>query len=299
VTPTPLEEATLAGRRLLLKREDVHPLGAFKWRGALPVLECYAADGARTVVTASTGNHGAATAWAARRVGLDAIVYAPATASSAKLALLGDAGAEIRQTGADLDEAKEEARAHASQQGLPFFEDGAEPAQHEGYGAIADEILAQAPEPPSAILVPLGNGALLSGIGLTISRAAPTVERIGVAAKEAPVMVDSWDAGRPVPGERSATFADGLAVRVAIPLAVEVLGEVATRMVLVSDRRIAEAVGEYASAGVRAEGAAAAALAAVPDLDDLGDPLVLVVTGRNIDDELFRRACEQPDSFPD
>ena len=292
MTPTPLEEATLAGRRLL-------PLGAFKWRGALPVLECYAADGARTVVTASTGNHGAATAWAARRVGLDAIVYAPATASSAKLALLGDDGAEIRQTGADLDEAKEEARAHASQQGLPFFEDGAEPAQHEGYGAIADEILAQAPEPPSAILVPLGNGALLSGIGLTISRAAPTVERIGVAAKEAPVMVDSWDAGRPVPGERSATFADGLAVRVAIPLAVEVLGEVATRMVLVSERRIAEAVGEYASAGIRAEGAAAAALAAVPDLDDLGDPLVLVVTGRNIDDELFRQACEHPDSFPD
>jgi threonine dehydratase len=299
VTPTPLEEATLAGRRLLLKREDVHPLGAFKWRGALPVLECYAADGARTVVTASTGNHGAATAWAARRVGLDAIVYAPATASSAKLALLGDDGAEIRQTGADLDEAKEEARAYASQQGLPFFEDGAEPAQYEGYGAIADEILAQAPEPPSAILAPLGNGALLGGIGLTISRAAPTVERIGVAAKEAPVMVDSWDAGRPVPGERSATFADGLAVRVAIPLAVEVLGEVATRMVLVSERRIAEAVGEYVSAGVRAEGAAAAALAAVPDLDDLGDPLVLVVTGRNIDDELFRQACEHPDSFPD
>jgi threonine dehydratase len=299
VTPTPLEEATLAGRRLLLKREDVHPLGAFKWRGALPVLERYAADGARAVVTASTGNHGAATAWAARRIGLDAIVYAPTTASSAKLALIGDDGVEIRLTGADLDEAKEEARAHASQQGLPFFEDGAEPAQYEGYGAIADEILAQAPEPPSAILVPLGNGALLGGIGLTISRAAPTVERIGVAAKEAPVMVDSWNAGRPVPGERSATFADGLAVRVAIPLAVEVLGEVATRMVLVSERRIAEAVGEYVSAGVRAEGAAAAALAAVPDLDDLGDPLVLVVTGRNIDDELFRQACEHPDSFPD
>jgi threonine dehydratase len=299
VTPTPLEEATLAGRRLLLKREDVHPLGAFKWRGALPVLERYAADGARAVVTASTGNHGAATAWAARRVGLDAIVYAPATASSAKLALIGDDGAEIRQKGADLDEAKEEARAHASQQDLPFFEDGAEPAQYEGYGAIADEILAQAPEPPSAILVPLGNGALLGGIGLTISRAAPTVERIGVAAKEAPVMVDSWNAGRPVPSERSTTFADGLAVRVAIPLAVEVLGEVATRMILVSERRIAEAVGEYASAGVRAEGAAAAALAAVPDLDDLGDPLVLVVTGRNIDDELFRQACEHPDSFPD
>jgi threonine dehydratase len=299
MTPTPLEEATLAGRRLLLKREDVHALGAFKWRGALPVLERYAADGARAVVTASTGNHGAATAWAARRVGLDAIVYAPTTASSAKLVLIENDGVEIRQTGADLDEAKEEARAHASQEGLPFFEDGAEPAQYEGYAAIADEILAQAPEPPAAILVPLGNGALLGGIGLATSRTAPEVERVGVAAKEAPVMVDSWNTGRPVPSERSATFADGLAVRVAVPLAVEVLGEVATRMVTVSERRIAEAVGEYVSAGVRAEGAAAAALAAVPDLDDLGDPLVLVVTGRNIDDELFRQACEHPDSFPD
>ena len=298
MTPTPLEEATLAGRRLLLKREDVHPLGAFKWRGALPVLDRYAADGARTVVTASTGNHGAATAWAASRVGLNAIVYAPATASSAKLALLKDVGAEIRQTGADLDEAKTEARAHASQHGFPFFEDGAEPAQYEGYGAIADEILAQVPS-PAAIVVPLGNGALLGGIGLATSRTAPTVDRIGVAAKEAPVMVDSWNASGPVPSEQSATFADGLAVRVAIPLAVKVLGEVATRMVLVSERRIAEAVGEYATAGVRAEGAAAAALAAVPDLDDLGDPLVLVVTGRNIDEELFKRACEHPDSFLD
>ena len=264
MTPTPLEEATLAGRRLLLKREDMHALGAFKWRGALPVLERYAADGARAVVTASTGNHGAATAWAASRVGIEAIVYAPATASSAKLALMEDGEAEIRQTGADLD-----------------------------------EILAQAPDPPAAIVVPLGNGALLGGIGLATSRAAPKVERIGVAAKEAPVMVDSWNARRPVPSERSATFADGLAVRVAIPLAVEVLCEVATRMVLVSERRIAKAIGEYASVGVRAEGAAAAALAAVPDLDDVGDPLVLVVTGRNIDDQLFRQACEHPDSFPD
>ena len=112
-------------------------------------------------------------------------------------------------------------------------------------------------------------------------------------------MVDSWSAGRPVESERSATFADGLAVRVAIPLAVEILGEVATRMATVSERRIAEAVGEYASAGIRAEGAAAAALAAVPALGDIPDPLVLIVTGRNIDDELFRHACEHPDSFPD
>ncbi|MGH3093377.1 MAG: pyridoxal-phosphate dependent enzyme, partial [Gaiellaceae bacterium] len=77
--PTPLEQApaSLAGdRNVLLKREDVHELGAFKWRGTLPVLERYGEDGATAVVTASTGNHGAATAWAAERLGLRAVVYA-------------------------------------------------------------------------------------------------------------------------------------------------------------------------------------------------------------------------------
>src|SRR5215216_4042669 len=96
---TPLEDAPpalAAGRRLLLKREDAHELGAFKWRGALPSLERYRAEGARAVVTASTGNHGAATAWAAQRTGMRAIVYVPAVASRAKLDLLESLGADLR-----------------------------------------------------------------------------------------------------------------------------------------------------------------------------------------------------------
>jgi threonine dehydratase len=296
---TPLEEAALAGRRLLLKREDVHELGAFKWRGAIPVLETWKSDGATRVVTASTGNHGAATAWAAQRLGLRSVVYAPEAASRAKLDLLASLGAEVRLGGADLDEAKAAGREWAEERGLPFFEDGAERAQYEGYAAIGEEILQQAGEMPSAVVVPVGNGALLGGIALAICREQPEVERVGVVAKEAPSMLLSWEAGEAVTSERSATFADGLAVRVAIPLAVDVLGEFASRMLQVSERQIARALGVYADAGIRAEGAAAAALAALPQLDDLADPLVLVVTGRNIDDELFRRAREEPDSFPD
>jgi threonine dehydratase len=295
---TPLEEAKLAGRRVLLKREDQHELGAFKWRGALPVLEGWKRDGAETVVTASTGNHGAATAWAAERLGLRAVVYVPEQATRAKVALAEDLGAELRFAGADLDEAKAEAQAYAEAEGLPFFEDGAERAQYEGYAAIGDEILDQAEETPAAVVVPVGNGALLGGIGLGICRHAPNVERVGVVAKEAPCMALSWEAGEPVDCDRSSTFADGLAVRVAIPLAVEALGEFASRMLEVSEREIAYAVGAYAEAGIRAEGAAGAALAALPQLDDLGDPLVVIVTGRNIDDELFTRVRERPDSFP-
>jgi threonine dehydratase len=301
-TPSPLEPAPAdlaRGRSIFLKREDFHELGSFKWRGALPTLEAYRADGATSVVTASTGNHGAATAWAAARLGVRAIVYAPEGASPAKLALVERLGADIRLTGTDLDEAKETARAFATKHGLPFFEDGAERAQYDAYAAIADEIFEQLEEAPAAVVVPVGNGALLGGIALEVCRRSPETLRIGVAAKEAPVMAESWEAGHPVISDRAATFADGLAVRVAIPFAVDVLGEVATRIVVVSERAIAHALGAFARAGIRVEGAAAAGLAALPQLGDVDGPLVLVVTGRNIDDETFRRAIERPESFPD
>src|SRR5262249_31130525 len=96
-----------------------------------------------------------------------------------------------------------------------------------------------------------------------------------------------------------ATFADGLAVRVAIPAAVEIVNSVVDRFVLVSEREIARAVAAYAGIGIRAEGAAAAALAAFRQQPPASGPIVLVITGRNIDEELFRRACTDPESFPD
>jgi threonine dehydratase len=302
VRVTPLEEAPpelTGGRRVLLKREDVHELGSFKWRGALPTVEGYRNSGAAAVVTASTGNHGAATAWAASQSGVRAIVFAPAGSSRAKLALIERFGAELRLSGADLDESKDAARTYATSEGLPFFEDGAEQAQYDGYAHIGDEILDQLEAPPGAIVVPVGNGALLGGVGVAVCRRAPETLRIGVVAKGAPCMADSWEAGEPVACTECATFADGLAVRVAVPLAVEVLGEVASRMLRVSDRQIARAVGAYADIGIRAEGAAGAALAALSQLTDVDGPVVLVVTGRNIDDELFTRARERPESFPD
>jgi threonine dehydratase len=300
--PTPLEpapESLAPGRDVFLKREDVHELGAFKWRGALPTLEAYRARGAATVVTASTGNHGAATAWAAEQLALRAIVYVPDAVSREKLAIIERFGADVRATGSDLDQAKLAGTEYAAENDLPFFEDGAEQSQYEGYGAIGAEILEQLEEPPAAVVVPVGNGALLGGIGIELCRRCPQGLRIGVAAKEAPVMAESWEAGGPVESDRSATFADGMAVRVAIPFAVSVLGEVASRMLLVSERAIARAVGAFDRAGIRVEGSPAAALASLGQIEELDGPVVLVVTGRNIDDQLHRRAVDDPDSFPD
>jgi threonine dehydratase len=269
-----------------LKREDAHELGAFKWRGALAVLDALRPD---AVVTSSTGNHGAATAWAARRVGIPAIVFVPDGASRTKAALIEAQGAELRQAGADLDEAKASARAFADEQGFFFFEDGAEPAQFAGYEAIGDEILDALPMPAS-VVVPVGNGALAIGVFRAFARRAPAALRVAVSAEQAPVMHDSWHAGRPVQGARSDTVADGLAVRVAIPLAVAELQRLAQRFELVSERELATGVATYAGDGIRVEAAAAAPLAL--DLrDPLPRPTVLIVTGRNIDDNLHRRLC--------
>jgi threonine dehydratase len=299
--PTPLEPAPdglAPGRRVLLKREDVHELGACKWRGALPTLAGFARDGAAGVVTASTGNHGVATAWAAGQLGLEAIVFAPEGISRSKLRLLERLHASVRLTGPDLDAAKDVGRAWAAEYGLPFFEDGAEATQAEGYGTIADELVAQLPDAPGTVVVPVGNGALLAGIGGRLAERSPETLRVGVVARDAPVMAESWHAGQPLIADRCATFADGLAVRVAIPVAVEALATAAQRMVMVSERELAEAVGAFAAVGIRVEGAAAAPLAALPELGDAPEPIVLVVTGRNIDDEVYTRAVEQPDSFP-
>ena len=261
-----------------LKREDVHELGAFKWRGALPTLERWGTD----VVTASTGNHGAATAWAARRVGVRATVFVPEGASATKLALLEQLDAELHVVAGDFDDAKDAARAFADDRGIPFFEDGVEPAQLEGYGRIGEEIVEQLGRPPAAVVVPVGNGALLAGIGRALG---PGVRRVGVAAEAAPVMAESWHAGRVVADDRCATIADGLAVRVAIPEAVDWLLEYADELLTVSEDALKAGVAELWRNGIRAEPSAAAALAALPRVPER--PVVLIVTGRNIDDALL------------
>jgi threonine dehydratase len=101
-------------------------------------------------------------------------------------------------------------------------------------------------------------------------------------------MWESWRAGRPPDSDRCGTFADGLAVRIAIPLAVAELNPLVQRFELVSEAELEAAMRDYAAAGVRVEGAAAAPLALARRME-LPRPLVLIVTGRNIDDALYDR----------
>jgi threonine dehydratase len=298
--PAPEALAGFAGRReLWLKREDVHELGAFKWRAALPVVTELLGGGAGAIVTCSTGNHGAAVAWACKRVDGTAIVYVPPGATERKLGLLRGLGADVRVAGNDLDEAKDVARAHAEAEALPFFEDGAEPLQYTAYEAIGDEIVDQCPATPAAVMTPVGNGALAGGIGSAIGRRVPAATRIGVVASELPVMAESHDRGGPVDVAAGTTIADGLAVRVAIPLAVERLSTALDQVVRVSERSIAAALVACHDAGIAVEPSAAAAVAAVREGLDVGEgPIVLVMTGRNVDERVLERARRDLDSFP-
>jgi threonine dehydratase len=268
-----------------LKREDVHELGVFKWRSTLPVVAELARRGQAAVVTSSTGNHGAAVAWACRRHGANAVVFVPPGAAEQKLALLERFGADVRVAGRDFDEAKEAARAYADAEGLPFFEDGAEPLQYDAYGAIGDELLDQLDSPPAAVVTPIGNGALAAGIGAALGRRAPEVVRVGVVPSELPVMAASYEAGRPVEVPSGTTIADGLAVRVAIPYAVSRLLTSVDVIVRVTEEAIASALVACHDSGLPIEPSAAATVAAIRDRPDLGDggAVVLVVTGRNVD----------------
>jgi threonine dehydratase len=304
--PTPLERApdTLAsfvGRdEVWLKREDLgSELGMFKWRAALPVVREFVRDEPLSIVTASTGNHGVAVAWACKELDTTAVVFVPAGANEAKLALLERLDADVRIAGLDLDEAKDVGRAWAENEGLPFFEDGAQPLQYEAYGALGDEILDQSHALPGAVVIPVGNGALAAGVAAALDRRAPAVFRVGVVASEMPVMAESYDAGHVVEAPTGATIADGLAVRVAIPLAVERLSASVDRMVRVSERAIAEALVACHDAGVEVEPAAAAAVAAAREHPELAPdrPLVLVLTGRNFDPAVLERARSDPGSF--
>jgi threonine dehydratase len=299
---TPLEPAPteLAGyvesRDVWLKREDVHELGAFKWRAALPVVSAFVDAGRNAVVTSSTGNHGAAVAWACRRLEASAIVFVPPGAAESKLALLRQLGADVRVAGNDLDEAKDVAKAYAADSGLPFFEDGAEPLQYEAYGAIAEELLDQSSTAPAVVVTPVGNGALAGGIGAVLRRRARGVRHVGVVTHEMPVMAASYEAGQAVEVETGSTIADGLAVRVAIPFAVGRLGDVVDEIVRVSERQLADALAACHDAGVFVEASAAASVAAARAATFEGR-VVLVMTGRNVDPALVARAREDPESF--
>lgn len=220
------------GCRLVIKVETLNPIRSFKGRGA-SLFVSQVAPG-NTLVCASAGNFGQAMAYACRARGVRLIVYASVNANPLKIERMRALGAEVRLHGEDFDAAKLEAKRFAAQSGTRMVEDSLEPATGEGAGTMAVELL-RWPEPFDAVLVALGNGAMLTGVGRWIKAHAPNTEVIGVAARGAPAMEESWRSGKIVAHERIDTIADGIGVRVPVPEAVADMRGTVDDVLLVGD----------------------------------------------------------------
>ena len=292
--PTPLVKAptlSRAGVDVYLKIETGLPTGSFKPRGAIYALsKNLGRRNINEVTASSTGNHGAATAFAARTLGVSAAIFLPEGANPVKRRKIEDLGARIVCHGSiDLAGAFQKASEYSRQPGIYFLNDATDPDLPAGPGTIGAEILQQLPD-LSAVFVPMGDTALIRGLGSAIKHLSPQTKVIGVQAERAPSYVLSWRAGTPVPTDTCDTIADGLATRSPDSANVADIHKVVDDVVLVSEEQMLDAIRHlHERENVLAEPAGAAATAAY-----LAHPIpgrvALLVSGGNISDEIRQRA---------
>ncbi|WP_313198433.1 pyridoxal-phosphate dependent enzyme [Rhizobium sp.] len=246
-TGSPLIEQQTAntelGLRLFAKVETLNPIRSFKGRGTDWWMQ-NEAPGDHPVVSASAGNFGQGLAYAGHARGRKVVIFSATTANPGKVEAMRRLGAEVRLEGDDFDAAKAAARAYAEINGCPFVEDGALRTIAEGAGTIALEITEQLSREGvslDAIVVPLGNGALLTGIGTWIRAKAPGCKVIGVVASNAPAMKHSWETGQLVSTETADTAADGIAVRECVPYALDCMNSTVDEVWEVSEEAIRRA----------------------------------------------------------
>lgn len=273
---------------VVFKIECLNPIRSFKGRGACFFTHLHKESAPSPWVTASAGNFGQGLAYAARGQGIPLIVFAALTANPSKVERMKRLGAEVRLAGQDFDEAKDFSRRFAADRGLTFIEDGREPAITEGAGTIAPELL-RWKDGIDAVLVPLGNGALINGIGTFLKARLPGVEVIGVGTVRAPAMERSFRARKPIALEEPVqTIADGVAPRVPVPEAVETMLEVVDDVLLVEEDAIADEMRTiFLELGLVVEGAGAVTLAAARTFRERfrKKRLALIVGGGNASPE--------------
>lgn len=274
-----------------LKLELELPTGSFKPRGALWALTANLRRHTIEEVTASsTGNHGAAVAFAARALSLRATIFLPANPNPVKRKKIADLGAHIVEAGGqDLAHAFLQAKEYSARPGVYFLNDATDADLPAGPATIGLEILEQLPQ-TRTIYVPMGDTALIRGVGAAARQLNPQVKIIGVQAELAPSYFLSWKEGRAIPTDTCDTCADGLATRTPEEENVRAISELVDDIVLVSDEEMIDAIRRLQREGVTAEPSGAAATAAFLKQPPSSGPAVLLVTGGNLTDAVRQRA---------
>jgi threonine dehydratase len=292
---TPLLElpdlAARVGAPVLLKCELLQPVGAFKIRGAYNAVARAAAAGARGMVTQSSGNHGQAVAFAARRFGLHAVVVMPASTPAVKVEGVRGHGGEVVFAGATRSgEQRLRAEAISREQDLVMIPPYDHPDVIAGQGTCGLEILEQRPD-VGTILVPVSGGGLIAGISVAVAALAPAVRVVGVEPVGAAKLSAALAAGAPRTLDHTESIADGLLAPSVGNLTFDILRQVVREAVTVEEEEIAAAVRYlHVHTGLRAEPSGAVAVAALlAGRVRPAGPTVAVLSGGNVDPDLYQR----------
>jgi threonine dehydratase len=298
VRRTPLDESLalsqMGGDRVFLKLENLQHTGSFKLRGATNKLLSLAPEMlARGVVAASSGNHGAAVAYALRRLSARGIVFVPEHAATTKVEAIQRYGAEVRRWGIDSVEAEAQARTFATQSGRAYISPYNDWEIVAGQGTIGFEIMEDLPD-VETLYVTVGGGGLIGGIAgyIKAARQGKSVRIVGCLPAHSPVMYKSVRAGHIVQMESLPTLSDGSAGGIeegAITFAL--CQQLVDDWILVTEAEIADAVRLIAQTHhLMIEGAAGVAVAAYLKDTQHGQKrnVAIVLCGANIDLEVFK-----------
>jgi threonine dehydratase len=270
------------------------PTHAFKPRGALTALITTAERSRLTgVVAASTGNHGAAVAYAAKLVGVPATIFLPKNPNLVKREKISRLGANVVECdSASASAPIEGATAFARENDCYLLDDATDPLVPAGTSTIASEILEEHPQ-LGVIFVPMGDTALIRGVATEAKRRRPDITIIGVQAERAPAYVRSWEQGKVVVTETCDTIADGLATLNPTEANVRGIRELVDEVRLVTEQEMLDAIELLLlEEHVVAEPAGAAATAAFLQNPTAfaGRSVALLVTGANISEDVLRQA---------
>ncbi|MEO7966158.1 MAG: threonine/serine dehydratase [Gemmatimonadaceae bacterium] len=305
IRETPLEESPAlglekksgsSGSTVFLKLENLQHTGSFKARGALNRLLCLTQqERGQGVVTASSGNHGAGVAWASAQLGIEATVFVPEQASSAKVSLIERYGATVHRVGIDGLDTELHARDVAASRGATYVSPYNDAAVMAGQGTVAVELATQASS-LDALYVAVGGGGLIGGIAAYLAHALPSTRIIGALPEHSPVMERSIRAGHVIEMESLPTLSDGTAGgiesdSVTFPVCEALVDE----WMLVTEQEIAQALRRCIDAHhMLIEGSAGVALAAYERnrARHVGERVGIVLCGANISVDRLRQVLE-------
>ena len=276
------------GGEVWLKCECDQRTGSFKLRGATNVLALMDdATRKRGVVASSAGNHGAGIAAAARAFGIDCTVYVPSIAPAAKRDRISAMGVTVDASAPHSDAAEALAKAHAKRTGATFVNPCLGLDLLAGQGTVALEILGDLPG-VRTIITNVGGGGLCAGMGGFLREAAPQVTLIGAQSEHTDAMARAFAANAPADDPHLPTICDGLAGLVDAEMLAQGRKSLA-RVAVSPEEAVRHAVAYvWIEEGIKVEGAGAAGVAAVLSgtAGDVEFPLVIVLSGGNIDDSV-------------